>query len=452
MKLEKISSIYVNSDVQKNNLIKKSSVNNKYSVIDENTLSPAEITGRSLVNFQGSGKSLNKQDKSFIDMISKELKLKQSDVQQTVVKFLEDNNYKSLSDIGGEEFIDEQCKLQEMITKNKNLDEIDNEYLAGEIVNRCDLGEKYVPSPKMAEFEKYTEMMGTLKKSFEVDSAFTKVISKSLGLSKANDNKLKDILREFLIEHKIKTLKEMSSFECINDIAGLTEKIGKELDLSDFESNLLTGEINNWILSPKGKYKPIITHLDKDFEVFDTVCDKFNIDSNYRYELFSTMRDEALKNKYSSIFEIFDKKNNYLGSETCKKIKTINNPEIIQSLTLELGLLKDDKKRLAIKISKHARMENFYSTAKDNIILNKLRDEFGFSKDSLINIKAQLKKRYPSYVEGGTKTDIKQIAFEIADKYNLVGKAETKIIDIINKADKMSINELDRFIIEILKK
>lgn len=267
-------------------------------------------------------------------------------------------------------------------------------------------------------------------------SKFNDVITENLGLNGEQSAKFKSIISEYLSANNLATLKSLRGEDFFNEQAELISKISAEFNLSDNEENILNTEMVNYIYSKPNNYTPMTTRFDKDFDLFDAICDKNGMDDSLRAEIFDNIKQIALKNGTSNLFEVFTNPN----------IKDKYLSTLPADLIIDLALLKDD-----VNIIKHKSRDVFYGSVRDDIIIKALQEEFNFSKLTLEAIRDEICKRHPNYIEGGEYKDITQIAFELADKFNLQYGAENKIKQIIQKTDNLEYKALDVFIINQMR-
>ena len=404
--------------------------------------SMSEVSGRSMINFRGL--QLHKLDKLFVDTVAAEMNFSKENTTkftQIISDFLKERNYKSLGDMSGDEFFDTQCDLLEKFSDNFSFpNDVVHEYFVNEFTNRCDSKEDYIPGTlekyKLENLAMENMIIHTITSIAGDASKFNDVITENLGLNGEQPAKFKSIISEYLSANNLATLKSLRGEDFFNEQAELISKISAEFNLSDNEENILNTEMVNYIYSKPNNYTPMTTRFDKDFDLFDAICDKNGMDDSLRAEIFDNIKQIALKNGTSNLFEVFTNPN----------IKDKYLSTLPADLIIDLALLKDD-----VNIIKHKSRDVFYGSVRDDIIIKALQEEFNFSKLTLEAIRDEICKRHPNYIEGGEYKDITQIAFELADKFNLQSGAENKIKQIIQKTDNLEYKALDVFIINQMK-
>ena len=437
-------------------------------------------SGSDSVSFSGASKVLSDEnDQAFVDILIKDLKLDDKSsvkLKNTVWNFLRENRLQSLSDIGGEEYFDEQVELNERIANAVNVPDDLGEYLAEEIIRRCDDGDNYIPDG-LRGFKRHNilenVMAGnvTLKAGLQKldnvseDDKFYSFVNKMLRLSPGAGYEFRNYVENFLEENKKNSIKELfSSDDYINEQAALIEQLGDEFGLSETESMALDFEFMHRAMLPNGKYKPLNNPYIADSDLLDKVMDEGHYNYNIGKEKFSTqlfaqMSEEAKQNNYGCIFEIFEQENEPGQSET---LKMINNSKLSEeqkiNLILDLSKIAKNPEEYIDNIPKREIKDNFYAGIQTEMIKKNIIETFNLNKDSFwgsISLYGKIltdyiAKLYPEHVTGGENADIYKVAFEISDKFNLPAGAELKIAQIIKDvfdggtkyADEYLINKL----------
>ncbi len=401
--------------------------------------SMSEITGRSLINFKSA--QLHKLDKVFINNIATELKFSKENITQftqILSDFLKKGCYKSLGDIAGEENIDIQCDfIDEFIEKFKISDDKIREYFIDEFTNRCDDKDNYTPS-SFANFNKenirfenlFINTIDTLRNDTD---KFNNIIAVNIGLNKEQSDEFKSIVSDYLKSNNMLSLRAMKGDDYLNEQSELVSILSAKFDLTENEEDILSTEMINFIYSKAGNYIPVTTYIDKDFDIFNAICEKNNIDEQARMEIFINLKDVALKNNASNLFEIFTNPN--------------INDKYISSLPIDFLIDLSTSSKNNLKIKKHPQRDKFYNNLRDNIILENLQEKYNLSQTALENIQKEISKRRSDNTE---IKSIEQLAYEIADKYNLNSGAEKEIKNIILSSDTLDYRALDVYFINKL--
>ena len=423
-------------------------------------------------------------DKSFVNILTKELKLNEeaaNNLRNTIWKYLRENKIQSLSDIGGEEHFDEQVKLQQKITKVLKIsedDDLSNEYIADELIRRCDDGKDYIPLGLNghARDDMYLEKVigGDIRplEGFKnilensADDSFYKYAKKLLRQTPEESYEFRKTVEEYLKENNLKSISELFNDEdLIGHQAELIEKLEKKFDLNENQSTALNWEFlqRASLDSVSSNYKPMTNPHISDLASIRKIFaqDEYTeIDECFEGELFRKMSIEAVKNDYENVFEIFAQQNNPSKSESYKFITQSNlTPDQKINLIIDLTKVAQDPEEFAMDIPKQAAKDNFYASIKIDMISEKLTEYFKLADtqtdlyDEIISKKMKdiIRKTFPKHITGGENISIKQATYEIAEEYKLPTGAEKEIEKIIKDIDNGDERLLDSYIIDKLK-
>ena len=89
-----------------------------------------------------------------------------------------------------------------------------------------------------------------------------------------------------------------------------------------------------------------------------------------------------------------------------------------------------DPEEFASSVPKFIAKDNFYAGIQAEIFFEQISEKYGISPIERKQIITMIKQSFPEQVRDGKNVDIKQIAFEIADKYKLPSGAEKDIENI----------------------
>lgn len=353
-----------------------------------------------------------------------------------------------MADFGGEEHIDEQSELEERISKSLNIenDSTKREFLAGKIIDRCDEGENYYPSSET--LEDYISEIEALKKEFKEnikntliseqkkDSAFINAICHSYEFNEIEKETLTRIINDTLNKNNLIGLGSFKNDKLLETQAAMQEKIYEELDIPEKLEIILDMELENRIFSDKD-YHPITNPIDKnqeiisrDIKILDEIMHSYNIKVDGRNSLLLALKEDAYKNNFKGIFELFSK------GKDIKNYKNLNNVlnsenflDIKNNLLIDLFSASKNLNKIENNIE-NKELENSIKNAKANSILCKLDKEFNFSKSNIQKIKKYLTNQNLENIN-----DFWKAAYEISSNYNLEGGAEKKIVEIFKSID-----------------
>ena len=428
---------------------------------------------RDTVQFTSAAKILSSiHDKAFVDILAKDLQLtKESAIKlkNVVWNYLRENKIDSLSDIGGEDFIEEQTVLQRKIISNLGLSEDTSEFICYEVVKRCDEGNKYIPGglsglKKEQEIENFLfshDIKGYFKELLvqDADNKFYEYISKALRLSPKENYEFRKTIENFLQDNKVKSLDEFSGEEWMEEQAELVDLLTNKFDLNEAEKSAVQWEIISRCFD-KSEYNPTAMPYVKDCIPLRKILEDggYNhktggLDSEVTFfdEIYRLMTKEADSKNYENIFEIFKSENNPINSETFKFIQNskLSKDESID-LLLDLEKVSQNPEEYALTVPKHPVSDDFYGSLCTDIMAETIAEKYCLGDFLCEDMKKILAKLGPEHVEGSQNCDIRQIAYEIANKYGLPGGAEKDLINIINQVKSKSIKELDAYLISKL--
>ena len=427
------------------------------------------------VEFTGATKCLsNIYDKAFVNILEQDLNLTKeaaTKLKNIVWDFLRKYKVNSLGELGGEDFFDEQVELQGIIMKKLNLPEDMSEFIAREVINRCDEGEKYIPGG-LRGLERERELEDALLKldgrryletSFEqdADNVFYEHARKALRLSPEENYEFRAAIEDYLKDHNFKALKDMGGEDTLNEQAELVEMLGNKFNLSESEVSAIDWEI--MARSRAGiNYKPITNPFVKDWTAlrelltsggYGAAIGSEEAARTLQNNLYYTMSCEAGEKGYQNIFEIFLEENNPKTSNTFKFIQDLKLPTDKKvDLVVDLAKAAKEPEEAFARAPKHIGGDNFYGSIYNDMITDKILQKYDLPEIISDDIRNTVAKLHPTHVDGGENCDLSQIAFEIADKYHLPPKAEKEIIAIITDILNSGTKKADVYFISKLMK
>lgn len=424
------------------------------------------------VNFTGASKVLTDVcDKAFVNILIKDLELGEQyarKLKNVVWDFLRENKVRSLGELGGEEHFDEQVELVDKIRNAIDLPDDLGEFLSNEVIKRCDEGADYVPDGWKG-FQKHNMSLEdiltgkvSLSKGMDElvetgeDDTFFKYTKKMLRQTPEENYEFQTTVEEFLARNNIKSIKELfKSEDLLNEQAALMEQLERKFNLSEDETYALNFEfLQRANLHKKDTYKPVVTEYVKDAAPLLKVVKDGNYECNsgqmpFVKNLFKIMAEEAGEKGFKNIFEVVKSENKLIESKTYDFIMKSNLSEN-QKINLIIDLTKVSKQveEFAQGIPKHPSKDNFYANIQTDMIKDKLSERFKMKMDT----SEFIRKIFPAHVAGGQGCNYKQIAFEIADSYNLPTGAEKEIEKIIQEVIDGGTESADKYFISKLTK
>lgn len=147
------------------------SFSSEQSTNTQMNLDPAEMLGRSQVNFTGRDFHFSEGDQKFINVVAKNIRMSDDEKKQledAVSDYLTDNKYKSLDDISGDENSEIQGEFIEKVGyKLRFLSDMDFNMFADELIERTSQdGDDYDPKPD--KYRKDFEVVDHILEQYEM--------------------------------------------------------------------------------------------------------------------------------------------------------------------------------------------------------------------------------------------------------------------------------------------
>ena len=265
------------------------------------------------------------------------------------------------------------------------------------------------------------------------DKKFVDVLAYNLKMSDKKKKDLENTVAEFLISRDYDSLNKISgeNDEKLEEQDAFLEKMDSVFNFNDYEINEVASVLAERIMH-KGKYKPLKRKFFTDYGVVDTILSKHGFDENSSEKVFKIMESEALINNYKSVFDIFKPENNPLQSITMA-IMEINygfDEDELTNFYIDFSLAAsktDEERQKTVDGSKMIR--KFVNDNIDYTIFDDIRDEYDLDYELEKEIMAELAKRRDE------NKDIRQISYELCEKYNLPKGAYKFILESIKRND-----------------
>lgn len=426
--------------------------------------------GKSQINFKGKLFNINKKDLLFLSSLTASFGLSAEyldKLKQTLSEFLSDNDFKSMDELAGANYIPDQVDLAEKLESAMDLNDEDDEedrfsFIMDMVIDRCEAGENYFPEindykeaakRKKAEEARLGENIKQyIKMEDDNDERLINALSTTFELDNDDKKKLREIIDTCLNDYKAVSLKQFSSVDDVDVIvANLAGIITDEFGLSDYDSILISSELIERITADN-RYIPKINPLDrneeisqKDKTVFMEIMDGYNIDLQTRENLYLAMKEDAYKNKYSSILDLFSNGNDINQYRATNSV--LNSPELHNHKT---DLIIDFN--LALKnleaIQEKQRAKEYaakYRYSKQSAIICLLEKQYGLTGSSIEKLLNYFKTQNLDY---SAANDRWKAAYDISDLLNISGKQVNEIIKKINSMDE---DELDEYNFKLSK-
>lgn len=298
------------------------------------------------------------------------------------------------------------------------------------------------------------------------DENFAKGISEIFRLNPDEAKQTEQLIKDFLQEYQFKALSDMKSddiFEYANETAALAESLTETLNLSDFESTVLTSLLIDQIQEgdiTKIKFHAGITPVEehkyvRDFTPFNHIYQKNTDNSENAYNAFIYLENYAKALECKSIFDLFNKENRQLSKELIEEFKNPKYGKLNQNQRIELMLDlidysgKTQQERVA-DINIHKERDIFNDGMGTIVLADKIADKYGIEVSSnLLEILSKRQTKTETHKNGQPAIEI---AYIISEKYDLPGYATKDIAKMIEEYENE--NEPEKFnnLLDALKK
>lgn len=446
----------------------------------------------------------NEQDQIYCKVIARDLKLNKEQTKilfKTVADFLEEKGYESLRDIyqEGEENYDKmgsieavlQGRIYENLGYNDEYSQEIGDFVATETVNRIDKGDDYITTGlKRASVPALKELFTNNRGS---DIAFFKAVKTYLNLTPTQLFDFQTIVEKALDEPDLIYVNDIITFDCKNidnnnfdaepKFPQVMKELKKKFNLSAKDEKKIK---NLFEMRTRFKYFEAnqalrILKLQDDIPTLIKIMDVAGYNDGtierrkFCSSLTNLMMNVADKNGYTNLFEMF-KKENLSAGKAKSIINFINSSDLSQEDKGDIILdlieaskgLKQDKDGIIF-------VGNIDASVRAEIMTNKFCETFNISKNNytFTDISKAFKQLYPAYI---TKKDLAfrkdmraqgfgigtgiektipclnvegkdakpaEIAYNLAEKYNLPNNAENTIIEIIKDTNHLELSDED---------
>ncbi len=428
----------------------------------ENDLKQTAALGKSQINFKGRKLNLNKKDLLFLSSLTASFGLSADyldKAKQTLSEFLSDNDFKSMDDFAGQNYIAEQVNLADKLRTAMDMDGDDADdrlsFITDMVIERCEAGEDYFPeyidyheTVKRKEEEEARLKEGVksyIQHERNNDERLINTLSNTFELNNIEKNKLREIIDSFLDKYKAVSLKQFGSIDDAEIIANLTDQITKEFKLNEYDNLLISSEIIERIMSAD-KYIPKLNPLDRNEEisqrdksVFLEIMNSYNIDWKTQESLYLAMKNDAYKNNYSSIWDLFNKGNKMNQfKETDTILNSLNLRSLKTDLLIDFNLALKNLDAIHEKNrAKEYEAKDRYT--KQSAVICQLENRYGLSMENIEKLLDYFKTQKLDY---STANDRWKAVYDISDLLNISSKEVNEIITKINSMDE---DELDEY-------
>lgn len=268
------------------------------------------------------------------------------------------------------------------------------------------------------------------------DKKFIDVVSRDLRFSDKQKKQFSEIVKDYLKENKLKSLEEMDGDDN-NEQTYFLNKVGEKMNLSDTEFEVLSFHIIDRIFCD-GVYLPEDRRFVKDLTLIEPILHNYGFDDETVDTITDAMLIDAENLECNALFDIFNQHANEIEDTIFYDALTDEvSDDTAVNIIIDLSLKSKEYEKLGENIfPKNSERAKFYNSIDDDYISDDILKEFQIDASEIDNIFRHVIQRHADI-------SLQQIAFEIADEYNLPPKADKKIIEIIETQDKIGFSGLD---------
>lgn len=268
----------------------------------------------------------------------------------------------------------------------------------------------------------------------ENDRKFIDSTAKNLRLSPEQKKILEDTTADYLKENNYESFDYLEDIDKIEEQNEYCERINKVLDFSDNDYNIFCSDFMYRVCyyCEKEDYEPQIDKYAKDLEVFDHICEKYDINDNTKFEMFDIMKFEAKAFECDTVFDMFTPDKDPKKSTIFYYISKNIGEDIAWDMIIDLAnvSLQSENERHA-SVNKTKMRDKVYNEMTDFSIAKSISEKYNINEDCIEDIVAKIEQRRNKDVS------VPQIAFELADEYNLPSGAEKDIEETIIITDSL---------------
>ena len=296
------------------------------------------------------------------------------------------------------------------------------------------------------------------------DKKFINVIGKIFKLSEEEVNSIEEYTKDFFKKYKMRSFSAMKSddiFEFANEQGAWAETVSRKLNLSDYEAlnldtilttHIQTGDVTKFC-NHAGETILDSFKYSTDYTPIRNVLEQNGVEESAIEDIISVLSSYSKNNKCGSIFDLF-KKNNQTKADGTLTILLEDfgvSTDKISDILIDMHSLAGKNRKERIKgMNIHAIEEKFNDGLDTIVITGEIDKKFntGITKELIELLEA---RKTDTFVHKDGKS-LQEIAFYIADKYNLPKGADKEIINIIKSHSVPDSKEKIEKLIDTLKR
>ncbi len=286
----------------------------------------------------------------------------------------------------------------------------------------------------------------------EYDRMFIDTVAQNLRLSDEDKQRLTDNINTFLKANGYKSLEAIAGDKNYELQADFISELGDDICQSDFDYNILSDTFQERMYYD-GQYNPEVDLYEKDYEVFDHILDKYDMNVDRKAEIFDVLKMHADCLGGETVFDLFKPENKPSVLMDLVKEQLQLDDDLATNLLIDFGLMaqKDDEARregiypwkMTALLNEQSKDEAIaceiigeYDLEGDEFYEGDIEDDDEFddddevedSKSTMEEIAEQLNRRRDG-------VSVEQISYELMEKYDLPSEAYEFIKNTIYKYD-----------------
>ena len=280
---------------------------------------------------------------------------------------------------------------------------------------------------------------GEKNKGFKLsgtDQLFIAAVSRNLMLKEDEQDILRQEVINFLKDRGYESLDDIKHDDETYPAMELAGNIERKLELDQIDTGMLMSDLEERLQS-KEKYTPTNRKYQIDIQLLTPILEEYGFvgeDGCADIDVFAYMCKDASKNKFESLFDIFKNENNPIKSQTYKYLaQNAPSKDNLADLMIRLNYSTDmdtPQKRFEVSCK-------MFMDSRDNAVAADVANRYWIDVGEVLKIVKKL---------DDANVLPMQVAFEIADKYNLPSGSEDEILEMIKAYeadDPRNVNDED---------
>ena len=393
---------------------------------------------KGLISFKGF--SLDDFDREFLGELSQNFNVSKDDskkLEKILKDFLKENDFTSIADMAGDDFSYEQSQLLDRFNSVLKLEDEDYQDLVDMIIAYSDSSfDDEDDIDNLLDFELFDniakDVIAQIKKN---DIACLDSICETFGFNDEQKKRLYDIVYKTLHEDKLMSIKSLENEDNVEIDAIIQERIAQEFNLSEDESLIVSNAFTQRIFSNESSYIPLTNPLDRNIErcskdntIFNRILSNYDLSTYDENRLHAAMKHDAYNAGFESIFELFNRNNNFTEfKETNKVLNSENFLQLKNDLLIDFNIANKNQAKILENVRQQgAERGNLYK--KTIAVICNLNEKIDLSEEDIKKIKYYLMKSKDDFGTNPAKAAYE--LSEIINKENSFDKIHATIKEI----------------------